>query len=712
MSLSPNNLKRKRPLDTYAGKIGEALTKLVDAGVHDNTDFDVPNDAVDIAKWINWTDPQNLEEARFYKSFTSKKATELKNHIAKFLPESAAISFNRAVQEPNWHTSRPQFDREESLADRRREDIDNWLGNLTQALANACEKLAGEEPKVSHLIWRRVTREALCNSVLEKLSKHKRAAIVGASGMGKSFLARQLLHEQIKGNKTWLNAPKLEDGRIVPYSLIKLACDLLAFVIQSNRIVGDREQVYETMWAFFKEHPIDNLGNLDSATDHENPLDPYVGSNASELVKEVVTILRRSKTVENVAKGIAVLRTTMKVSPDAQPVTVVIDDIWSADSARAIWDAFLPRDRKAGGEWPVQLILTSQDRTVAAAGVRGPEAEAFLEKVTVYLDQDEGDRAKFAMDLVAAWGAPGEEDMTRKAAAKHIELFVQNQLADNGIQDLILPVLKSLGHHPLASAILASLWRKVEYRRGFWRELSQNPELVANRSFKDVTDDERSVEANINPDHATVPEALSRIVDAYLGEEDKSRYLDLILSRAGRREISLPVFEYYWRRVDRAGEKLSSSQNGDAYALEKFATFMLVQEVSGTFFLHDIHRTLINILIGDDEKKRRHRQLLEVAGLLDRNGSVQLDDSDFVVEGGHPDIVNSGRFRMRLRLLPDQFGDTAQDKDREVISEYFLDEVLYHATAQVEPNRTFSIEREFLSCFPFLQAQLDCERDD
>jgi hypothetical protein len=649
-----------------------------------------PSARREIGDWLGW---QNSLE-QLLKPYTLK---------ARFPPARAtclAAALSAALREQDIELTVPDIGWAGSEAG---EAGVVWLRSLGDAVAAAVEELIDRSrcPVVLlHPAWRRVARPERCSEIQQKLENWNRAAIVGMSGTGKTFLAREYFDAYAAEPKRWFDAPKPAGyGAVTEGEFCQLAMEVFDWL--AGQVRGPAGGEIDNVRRRFAELATPIAAAIGAEERGTNARDvarlirdsvDAAPRNARALVLVVAEFVRRTWRLNIVAEAIKIVVTLLPRGSRGDLIhTLIIDDGWSLVEACPLVDALAPPEPQP--RWPIRLLITSQERDAA---MPSGSADEKLRSRSVFLDDDETDKQAFALNLIAAWAAPGNDDLAAAETHARIAGF-KSELLDHPQMNLINRIICRLEYHPLAIAAIASAWREQKLD---WSDITGA--LNRDDPLAWDFDDARQ----LNDAHRNVLRALWRVVELSLEPADRERYLDLIIQRRGSGPVHAAVFEYLWRHRRRAGELFLLVGQGNPIR-HKFAPLMLVQEHGTEHILHDMHRLVIGGMLrekGRSAAAERHRDLLTAAALLDDADRLMIDDpADYVITDADPVIPCSERYQLHLRL------DEPRAGEREVLSQYFGDELLHHVKAVVVLPGLDRAEWQLLTSLPFLQAQLDRE---
>ncbi|MCE3000748.1 MAG: ATP-binding protein [Betaproteobacteria bacterium] len=653
---------------------------------------------------------QCWEPAQFARLFTHNKADALVCMLREHLPHLMP------PPKDTWQQNAPA--------------IQAWLDALVAAVGKAVAQDAGPTAtRLPHPEWRRCARPELQRAVQERLGGHGVAVIVGMSGTGKSFLAHCLLDElQATGDPDAvlrLTAPARTDGREPSEAdfdnLERTIYHWLRGWIKPGRFATTTlESAHGALTArsgAIKRCYDWHKGRQEEAEAAWSKL-KTADTDLPRLLDDLVARARERELVLVSIQALVALLHQRRAG--ASPLHLLIDDLWAPRAAWPLLASLAPPPKAQAATWPLRVIVTSQLLEVAWFGHGRGTAEQLAR--CVKLDEEAREPERFARDVIAAWAAPGEDALTAQQAAAAILDFRDNTLVRHSALATMDAVAKEVNWHPLTLAAIAALWRHRGYDPKVWQDIlaalqRRGPVVLRLKEAAGAP----ATGGTVNPRHEDILGALLAVVGT-LPENDRQRYFDLALQRQrqGRRALALRLFDYLWRRVPRGGHLLSFATHTEPLIESRFAGLMLVQRQGNDYVLHDMLRLAIERALEAGMRTaatpplaERHRELLEAAGLLGDDGNIRLDeDLDFALDAGVPGIVCSERTRLHLRLRPEpNTGSSPSEDERRAISDYFLDELVHHARAVAALGEPMaSAERRVLTCFSFLQAQLDCER--
>jgi hypothetical protein len=664
-------------------------------------------------KVMNWSD-QHLRPSRIRDELTVKKGQTLVDHLDHGVVEAGGRS--GMLPAPSWDDSRHSTEDKKASLEKKQD----WLAAVASAFARSVDAvITRAEPVLDHLSWRRVPRPALLTSLSRKLLDQSRVAIVGMSGTGKSFLARQFYDRFNGRGKLWLDAPKPQRGQLLLGQTLDLGIKTFNFLaehVRSNigQNSADRAHFERRLKdiATFLARP----GQAQTPETLAHEMDASIVDKRSELWgKALAPYVARMASLDGVVCALCALLPLLDTrnSSVSASLLIVLDDVWLPIHLKGLFDALAPLAGQAAPQtkFPIQLLITSQDRLSVFAGGR-TRTDQELRRSIIEFDRDEADQEEFALSVLAAWSAPETREMT---FSEGLDLITtqRDAIAASSVLTSIRHVLGKTGWHPLTAASLGAWWREAA-DDGIWAGLADlfDGEQPIDLDFDDASD-LLAREAGINDRHRRVVQALLLVTTTALSPAERQRFFDLAIQRRGSGPVDVTLFEYFWRRHPREGSTLAPNDVGNLGLItRKFASLMLVQSTATGFVLHDMLRLAIASALKDDPERlsARHRALVDSAGLLDQNDKLLLDqDRDFVWEEGHPDVVMSERCRLLLRLRP-PFGkasDSPTVKTRSKISRYFLDELPHHVRAIDRAQGSRQLERALLTNLAYLQAQLD-----
>lgn len=563
---------------------------------------------------------------------------------------------------------------------------------------------------IPHPVWRFVERPKVVTELQRRLDATGVAAVVGMSGIGKSIVARQVAE-----------AVRAAGGAVfefdaTPYVERGVSVDKLP---TAANYVGLWQQVLSAVIGMGDTGP----HSLDKRTEFKERLQEFV-QNWSNLTNGLTTgekrfydavskerpgdeakdddlpswrEVRRAFGAHGAGFRNARLMTDIaeiirSVSGDA---LIVLDGVLNIAEARTTVAALFGRSRRNGTRSPLRLLLTSKRRSddLAFLAERSTDAMCFA-------DLDDSD-PEFARQVVAAWSAPGQEDLERAEAETGIAAFRAAKIENDPETGAAIDhVVAQVGGHALALAALASAWREWGHPRGFWRRASETIQSRPEELLRlDACRDSRGV---ISERHTNVLQAL-RMTWELLGRDadwlaTHDRFLDLTITPPGETLDELVLLEF-WKRTPR-GPKQEALPPAIAAArspLRLMAAASFVRPLGatvGAYYLHDMHRVLIQWELGEVEAQAaRHRDFLRAFGLLDCSGKLFLDQEQ------HFRVDNE-----RTILWP-RLGANADEADVRDVGRYLIRNLPHHAASTANADNSALIAT--LATFRFLQARLD-----
>lgn len=616
--------------------------------------------------------------------------------------------------------------------------LDALLKATKAEAAKVAEARSAEPHTVSHLLWRRVPRQNLLDVLEKKLQATGRVAIVGMSGTGKSFLARDYFNRFDSERRKFFSAPKpsddmnkrrFEDANI-GRQWIDLGFDILSWI---GRKIPAPSEDRKLRAALIR------LLHVDATKAEDLQNERRYADFFEKFLEEFY--LRTDRSIADTASAIRSIIQAAPTLSSTKSLLILIDDLWNPDHPKI--KELLDAITQSGDSRPIRLLITSQRRYAAFYG-NAPLRDGAIDhnkfqSHTLELDKDDHDREEFAWWIVAAYAVKDCEDLTPSEGLERIRDFARKVLridqrleksiaapaARDYAYDLgpIESVIRKLNYHPLALAAFASAWRMAGLEKHFWSKmgnaLDSRPQLEI--SFLDLEGNSELPE-EFNPDHRIVTRALLLAADE-LSPLEKQLYYDLAIAPRSNEHLALQVFRYYWWRSGAFTARNCEEIFGrDAFKEREpirdiFAQRMLVQSTEkNTFVLHDMHYMSIRSAlddVGESVFAERHLDFLKSAGCISDSGAWALDSfEDFVFQPDGSGLPCSDRMVFMPRLLRDKKGEAPTGDERKILASYLLDHAHFHVKG-VRALPTFeTIERQFFSCFAFLQALLDLEESE
>jgi hypothetical protein len=264
---------------------------------------------------------QQFRPGEFNKKFTFEKADLLAAHLELI------------VQRLDGSLSLPRPDRFRTGSGQNGADQLEWLKNTLERFAEAIElaaidsSMGGPQP-LPYPLWRRVPRDDLRDVVCGRLREQGRTAIVGMSGTGKTFLARDVW-ATIRGPKLWISAPKPLDGHAP--TMADFAHIATRIVIWVAHCIPNREKRHADVRNAFEPLAPRIVSYFDLAKPDETLL--YHAINSGDLLRVTAVLERFLPKSRNFGILSDLAKLFVKWLPnqpgDSQAMpTIVIDDLW------------------------------------------------------------------------------------------------------------------------------------------------------------------------------------------------------------------------------------------------------------------------------------------------------------------------------------------------------------------------------------------------
>jgi hypothetical protein len=262
-----------------------------------------------VCQWLGWRDDQNLRPSRLATHFTSDKASCLSIELSAAFRAQAV---NLLAPPIDW------TDRGELKAKQR------WLVGLIEAAADATLELrtrpnSHEPPTLGHLAWRRVERINHCAEIARKLDAMHRVAIVGMSGTGKTFLAREFYEQNVAEPKIWYDAPEPDEHELSEGAFLELARSVFEWLIELVGPHGGDVREAKRKLQSLAGSLVSSIAVSEklSKTASENVKSDFVSAviaspdRAIALAKVVLPFVRRTQSAKRIAEAISIIVTLL-----------------------------------------------------------------------------------------------------------------------------------------------------------------------------------------------------------------------------------------------------------------------------------------------------------------------------------------------------------------------------------------------------------------